>query len=201
MKKIIFCFCLIGVFAQAQNKSFGAKAGFNIASVKASADGASDASDARFGLHFGLFGEFKVSEKFAIQPEVLFNMQGGNATEQGQDTGFRLNYIAIPVMFKFYTSNKFSLELGPQFGFLADSSVFVDELSVDGSEVFNSFDLNLGFGLNYEVSSKVFLSGRYTFGITNIASTAYQQAVRDELNVGSFSLKNSNLQFGLGYRL
>lgn len=200
MKKIIFCFCLIGVFVQAQNKSYGAKAGLNIASVKASVDGASDVSDARVGLHFGFFGEFKMSEKFAIQPEILFTMQGGNATEQGQDTGFRLNYIAIPVMFKFYTSDKFSLELGPQFGFLTNSSVFVDQVSVDGGELFNSFDLNLGAGLNYEVSSKVFLNARYTFGITNIASTTYQQVIRDELNVGSFSMKNTNLQFGLGYR-
>lgn len=200
MKKIIFCFCLIGVFIQAQNKSYGAKAGLNIASVRASVDGASDVSDARVGLHFGFFGEFKMSEKFAIQPEILFTMQGGNATEQGQDTGFRLNYIAIPVMFKFYTSDKFSLELGPQFGFLTNSSVFVDQVSVDGGELFNSFDLNLGAGLNYEVSSKVFLNARYTFGITNIASTTYQQVIRDELNVGSFSMKNTNLQFGLGYR-
>lgn len=200
MKKIIFCFCLIGVFIQAQNKSYGAKAGLNIASVRASVDGASDASDARVGLHFGFFGEFKMSEKFAIQPEILFTMQGGNATEQGQDTGFRLNFIAIPVMFKFYTSDKFSLELGPQFGFLTNSSVFVDQVSVDGGELFNSFDLNLGAGLNYEVSSKVFLNARYTLGITNIASTTYQQVIREELNVGSFSMKNTNLQFGLGYR-
>jgi opacity protein-like surface antigen len=200
MKKIIFVLLLIGLPLNAQTKSFGLKGGINLASMIASVDGSSESSDIKVGVHFGFFGEFKVSEKFAIQPEVLFNMQGANDSEQGQSGGFKLNYISIPVMFKFYTSNKFSLELGPQFSFLTDSTVFLDQISASGSEVFNSFDLNLGAGLNYEVSNKVFLNARYMFGITNIASTVYQQAIRDGLNVNSFSLKNSNIQFGLGYR-
>jgi len=200
MKKIIFLLLLIGLPLNAQTKPFGLKGGLNLASMIASADGNSDSSDSKIGVNLGFFGEFKVSEKFAIQPEILFNMQGANESEQGQSGGFKLNYISIPVMFKFYTSNKFSLELGPQFSFLTDSTVFLDQISASGSELFNSFDLNLGAGLNYEVSNKVFLNVRYMFGIINIASTEYQQAVRDELNVGSFSLKNSNIQLGLGYR-
>ncbi|MFN3942026.1 MAG: porin family protein [Flavobacterium sp.] len=200
MKKIILILCFIGLIANAQTKSFGMKAGMNLASLRLSINDLSDSSDSRFGANFGFFAEFPVSKKITIQPEILYTMTGGSVTDEGQRGSFGLNYIAFPIMVKYYTTPKFSMEFGPQFAFLAESTFNLGNITVNANELFNNFDLGFGIGVNYEASNKVFLNFRYTLGLFNIASAEYQRAVIEEVNASSFTMKNNVIQFGIGYR-
>ena len=74
MKKILFFICLLGavVTAQAQLK-FGAKVGLNISNVT----GDIEDTKSKVGPLFGVFAFYSVSDKLAIQPELLYSMQGG----------------------------------------------------------------------------------------------------------------------------
>jgi opacity protein-like surface antigen len=181
-----------------QDSSFGAKAGLNLSKITLSASGTSDASDNLVAFHLGLFYETKIADKFTFQPELLYSAQGG----EENNSGFKLNYIQIPLMFKYYPSSKFSLEAGPQIGFLVSSSVFQDSASFDADELFTGIDFGLGIGLNYSFTDKVFINARYNFGLTDVSSDDFKTAIANEVNVqtSSISMKNSNFQIGLGLR-
>ncbi len=117
MKKIIlsaFAVMAFG-FANAQEVKFGAKAALNVASL--TGDVVDDASSL-IGFQVGGFAEIKLSDKFAIQPELLYSTQGANSDDFGN---LELGYINIPVMAKYYVVESFSLEAGPQIGFLVSA--------------------------------------------------------------------------------
>ncbi len=76
MKKL-FLFAAIAVFGftsvNAQEVTFGAKAGLNLASV--SGDN-TDEIDGRTAFHVGAIAEIAISDVFSVQPELLYSAQG-----------------------------------------------------------------------------------------------------------------------------
>jgi hypothetical protein len=180
MKKVLFtAIAVLGfTFANAQETSFGAKAGFNMSTLS----GADDASSI-IGAHLGGFVEIKLSDKFAVQPELLFSMQGA-----GFDVGdSNLNYINIPVMAKYFVADNFSIEAGPQIGFLMSAKL-------DGTDIkdaANSTDFGINFGGSYYLNENMFLTARYGFGLTD---------VEKDLEAGVDGSKNAVFQVSFGYK-
>ena len=86
MKKIILSAVAVMAFgfANAQEVKFGVKAALNVASLTGDVEDVSSL----VGFQVGGFAEIKLSEKFAIQPEVLYSAQG--AESDGEK--FNLNY-------------------------------------------------------------------------------------------------------------
>jgi hypothetical protein len=170
---------------------FGAKGGLNFSTF--SGDGFSDFdedSKARTAYHLGLLAEIPLSDRFSLQPEVLYSAQGYDITEldNAEDIEFQLDYVTVPVLAKVYVVNGLSLEAGPQFGFLvkneidsADGSITLDD------DNYNNFDLSLGLGASYKFN-KFFIYGRYNAGMTDIYET-------DGLEIDA---KNSVIQAGVG---
>src|SRR5689334_4668113 len=118
MKKIFGCatalmFCVS--IAVAQETHFGLKAGVNIASVNVS-PGADYNSKA--GLHIGGLAHIHLNKNFALQPELVFSMQGGKTDA---DAKLKLNYINIPLLVQYMTENGFRLQTGPQLGLLVSA--------------------------------------------------------------------------------
>lgn len=79
MKKLLLS-AAMAVFmlsnVNAQEVKFGVKAGVNFASL-----GGDDASgfDGLTSFHVGALAEIGISEKFAIQPELVYSLQGASA--------------------------------------------------------------------------------------------------------------------------
>lgn len=175
--------------------SVGVKASLNIANFVGN-----DAGDAKslVGFNGGLFVEFKVSDRFYIQPEFLYSTQGSkdNLVIDGNnlDITFKTKYINIPVMAKYYVANDFQLEVGPYVGFLVDADAKVTYQggsdSADAKEILKSNDFGINFGINYDFSDAVFFNARYAAGLVQIGDTG-----------ASDDIKNSVIQFGLGFRL
>ena len=151
----------------------------------------------------GIFMEYRLNNKFAIAPEVVFATHARPKWE-GQDwwsseepardvtTTSQVNYINIPVMFKYYVTPPLSIDLGPQFGFKVygkstskwkDSDGYWEEKHDIGVR---SFDFGLGLGATYNFSDRFFVQARYTLGLT-------------PLYKGS-NAKNGNAQLSIGYR-
>lgn len=86
-------------------------------------------------------------------------------------------YVNLPVMAKFYVSDEFSFDLGPQIGlnthFMSSSS---DQ---------NTFQLGLGLGGTYNFK-RVFLQARYNLGLIDVSK--YIPA------------KGYNIQIAIGYK-
>lgn len=185
MKKILLTAAAVFAFsfANAQDVKFGAKAGLNFSSL-ANAEGAKT----QVGFHLGGYATISVSDKFAVQPELLYSAQGakydGGVSEN-------LSYINIPVMAKFYVADKFNLEAGPQIGLLISANAKSSAGSVDTKEFYKTMDFGLNFGAGYDVAENINVGLRYCLGLSQLEK---------ELATGQTATKNTNIQLSLGYR-
>ncbi|MDD2985767.1 porin family protein [Flavobacterium sp.] len=170
MKKIILTIMAFAAFgtANAQDIKFGVKAGANFSNFTGDAD-----VDGRTGFYIGGLADFTVSEKFHVQPEVLYSMEGGKDAE--------LDFVRIPIMAKYYVMDGLNLQAGPMLGFKIGGEDGLDEAT-------KSLDYGLGFGAAYELPIGVFFDLRYNLGLANISDN------------DMFDLGTTAFQVGLGYR-
>ncbi|GEC71849.1 Outer membrane protein beta-barrel domain-containing protein [Flavobacterium flevense] len=193
MKKIILSALAVFAFAltNAQETKFGLKAGLNIANQKFEAQGSSVTANSILGIQFGGFAEINVSEKFAIQPEVLFSTEGSKLKAEGTNVTFNLAYINIPVMAKFYPVEKFSLQAGPQLGMLVSAKGEVNGGNKeDIKEGYKSINFGLNLGAGYEFTDNLLVDLRYNFGLSDIA----------ENNEEGLKMTGSVFSIALGYK-
>ena len=206
MKKIFLTAAAVFAisFANAQDVKYGAKAGLNISSATGDTQIFGDLSS-KVGLQLGGFAEIKISDKFAIQPELLYSSQGVKETDTDVISGIvvtekttqKLAYLNIPVMAKYYVAEGFSLEAGPQLGFLMSAKAEVESsalgksvtASADNKEDFNSTDFAFNLGAGYDVAENINLGIRYSIGLSNVLK-----------NSGPYSVSNSNFAFAVGYK-
>lgn len=200
MRKLLLS-AAIAVFGftamNAQEVKFGAKAGVNFATI----GGDSENVDSRTSFHLGGVAEIVISDKFSVQPELLFSSQGAKS-EYSEDLGelgsfkveenLKLNYLNLPIIAKYYVTDGLSIEAGPQLGFLlsADYDVEVDGESdeQDVKDNFKSIDFGAGFGLGYKLENGLNFNLRYNLGLSNISDTD-----------GDFSIQNNVFQISVGY--
>lgn len=207
MKKLfIITMSLVAFTLQAQDVTFGAKAGLNFASL----DITDSNIDGRTSFHLGITAEFEMSDTFSIQSELLYSAQGATeddgetigTTVYNDDYKFKLNYLQIPVMAKFYVSEGLSLEVGPQIGFLLSADVENDYSTIDNGTVIDSgsieidykdymksVDFGLNFGLGYKLDSGLNFGLRYNLGLNDVY----------DVDGSNTEIKNRVLQLSVGY--
>nr|WP_317632335.1 porin family protein [uncultured Flavobacterium sp.] len=196
MKKVFMTLAAVvaigfGANAQTGDVKFGFKGGYNLANL----GGDVENNKALSGFHLGGFVEIPVSEKFAIQPEVLYSAQGAkyeySETFGGMTLSYKfddkLDYINIPVMAKYYATDKLALEAGPQFGFLVKAKSDGEDIK----DYVKSFDFGLGIGASYFFTENIYAGARYNFGLSNIS---------DDTDADDYKVNNQVLQVSVGYR-
>ena len=176
--------------ASAQDMKFGAKAGLNLATLSGQ-----EGAKLKFGYVVGGFAEFKVSDKFAIQPELLYSVQGAkgssttlssvgaysiSSTSEGNRA---LSYLNIPVMGKYFVTEAFTLEVGPQVGILLSSNTKSDTTITSNfpgipssskstedtsKDDLSTVDFSLNFGAGYDVIENLTVGVRYGLGLTKV---------------------------------
>lgn len=207
MKKIIFAAAAVFAFGMtnAQETRFGAKAGLNIASIS----GASEAKS-KIGANVGAFAEIKISDKFAVQPELLFSMQGAKASSSESfgaytfsvEESTSLSYINIPVMAKYFVTEQLSLQAGPQLGILVSVENKSDttsnfpgstpkSTSSTSKDGYNTTDFGLNFGAGYDITEDIFVDFRYNLGLTNLNKNS---------GTGINDIKNRVISLNFGYK-
>ncbi|HJS00328.1 MAG TPA: porin family protein [Flavobacterium sp.] len=197
MKKIILSAVAVFAFgfANAQEVKFGVKAGANLSNLRATnfegGDEITIKFDGNVGFLAGGFAEIKVADKFAIQPEVLFSYESYKFPIEG-DANFNLSYINVPVMAKYYASEKISLQVGPQIGFLVGAKAKFEGDSEDIKDDLETVNFGLNFGLGYELTENVAVDFRYNVGLSGITK-------EDFLGEDS-KLKTSGFSLALGYK-
>ena len=165
----------------AQNVDIGFKTGLNISNFT----GGDADRNSLFDFHIGGLAEFKINKKFSLQPELLYTRQG---SEVENSVKIKVDYLAIPLMVKYYISEKFSIEAGPQLSFLInDKAEFNDSSIPDVDTDASSFDFGLNIGFAYNINTNLFTQVRYNYGITTVVENP--------------DIKNSVFQISLGYKL
>ena len=179
MKKIILTVAAVFAltFAHAQDKKksggdsdmkFGIKAGYTNSNFTGDVSGLS----ANGGFYVGGLVDFSVSEKFHVQPELLYSVEGAK--------DYKVNYLRVPIMAKYYVIEGLSLQAGPEIAFKAGGDDTI-------KNAVKSMDYGLGLGAGYELTNGLMFDARYNLGLANIS------------DVGG-SVKNVSFQLGLGYR-
>ena len=180
MNKIILALAIFAFgFVNAQETKFGVKGGLNLSNLTNS-----DGSKSQVAFNIGGFAEIKLNEKFAIQPELLYSGQGAKYQDVGN---FSMNYINVPVMAKYFITEVFDIEAGPQVGFLMSAKA-------DGNDVkefVKSTDFGANFGAGYDVTKNIGLNLRYCLGLSGVDK---------EISAGDKSSKNSVIQLSVGYK-
>lgn len=190
MKRIILTVLAVMAFGftNAQKTRFGVKGGLNITTY---AGGDYWDANSLVGFQVGGFAEIKVIERLAIQPEILFSTQGANLDTPFGDYDEKLNYINVPVLAKFYITKQFTVEGGPQLGFLVSAK----QDGHDAKDDYKSVDTGFNFGAGYNFTDNFSVNLRYTVGLSNILD--YEVNNADEY---FDSPKNSVLALTLGYK-
>lgn len=174
MKKsiVLIAMLLLGtVYTTAQEYvMFGIKGGVNFSSVTGDAFSDFEDESARTAFHLGLLAEIPISDRFSLQPEVLYSAQGYDVVriEDGQDVERRFDYISVPVLAKLYLIDGFALEAGPQFSYLVENELGRGDDDIELSDDYlNKFDFSVGLGASWKLSN-FFVYGRYNVGLTEI---------------------------------
>ena len=205
MKKItiaLMCMLLTAGAAMAQKQfTFGPKIGVDYTHFW----GKNAYHGGQLNYQAGLFMEYRFTSRFSIAPEVVFAAQGGKYEVKDYNDGDgyfdakfteNVNYINIPVMFKYYVTPALSIDLGPQLGINVYSKYTVESkdkhLNIketeDQKDDTKTIDVGVGLGFTYNIAKDVFVQGRYTLGLTEVFDKDWGYN------------KNGNAQIAIGYR-
>lgn len=190
MKKSVLLFVAVVAFSAAsyaQGVSFGVKAGVNIANQKFTFPGGSLTGDARVGFHVGGFVTAMFSDQFGLQPELLFNSVGVSGENfDGDKVSEAVNYLSIPVLFRYQPIEILNIHAGPQVGFLLSAKAE----DVDTKEAYKGLDLGAAVGAGVDLPMGLGFTARYVLGLANAGETE-----SDEVK-----LKNNVFQISVSYR-
>ncbi len=177
-KKILSLLCVVSLtfFANAQGDglSWGVKGGVNYSNVTESGF----SYDASIGFYVGGYARYSLSDRIVLQPELLLSQQGYGKSADKRERKYILDssndgmfveneldawqpmYINLPIMGKYFFTEGFCVELGPQLGFI---------VSDDDAEDMGKFDLGLALGLGYELENGLNFNVRWTEGFMDLA--------------------------------
>lgn len=181
---LLMTLCSTLAWSQAE-VSLGIKGGLNFADM----DVSNFSTKNRTGFHGGAFALFKFT-KIGIQPELIFSQQGTELQYNGGSSEANFNYINIPVIFKLYTVAGINLQVGPQFGFLANDPEVKDPQGQTIESAYKNSDFSLGLGLGWDLPLRLSVDARYNLGISEINDDASSEAI-----------KNQVWQISVGYKL
>ncbi|MBB1149608.1 MULTISPECIES: porin family protein [unclassified Myroides] len=180
MKKITMSLLAIFAFgvqahAQKPDTNIRLKTGLNISTITNE-----PSSKTKAGFNIGVAAEFFVTEKFALQPELQYSTQGSKFDKSlgeyfglyDADIQFKMNYINVPIMAKYYVAEGLSLQAGPQLGFNVKSEIEITANGItvtqDNKDLVNTVDFGLNLGVAYDLSFGLFFDARYNLGLTKI---------------------------------
>ena len=189
-KLISFAILLfIGSSAFSQTFKLGIKGGANLGKIS----GKSFKDEFSLGYHVGGFATIGLGDKFAIQPEVLFNQVNNDTTTNFSDVfkiknadKIELKFLSIPILLNYNVNKYITLQAGPQFGVLLNKN---DNLLQNGGNAFKSGDFSLVGGVQLNLL-KFRVYGRFVGGQTDI----------DNLG-NNDTWKTKAIQLGVGFAL
>ncbi|MDR2424843.1 MAG: PorT family protein [Prevotellaceae bacterium] len=201
MKKV--CLVILGVaFTLVLNAQvrYGVKAGGTLSNVFMSIEGQKESGNMKIGVQAGGLLEYSFSESFALQPELLYVLNGTSDKEEGVEMTMSFHNIQLPINLKYKIGAdnlKFYATAGPYLGYIAagraKASTSANGVNASASmDIFATplkeelqlkrFDFGVGVGLGVEIS-KMLIGVGYQFGLANLTG-----ATGASLKTGTFNL-------------
>jgi len=116
-------------------------------------------------------GHIHINPKFAIQPEVIFSVQGTTYKRARIENRLNLSYINIPLNFQYMFDYGYRLQIGPQLGVLSNAKLNAGGSITDSKSNYKSTDIGVTVGMSYVKPETGFgIDLRYNHGLTNVNS-------------------------------
>ncbi len=220
MKRLVLCLFAAAsmLFAtenvNAQKVNFGLKGGLNLSNWS------TNDSEMKIGFHAGGYAQIKFNKMFAVQPEVLYSMEGNKTFNETTTTilgkeyyarytdNITVNKIAVPVMVQISPISRFTIEVGPQFNFnlaMRGETIFetnaVGETSEEttrkyDNEGFELFELGLAAGLKFDLTNTMSIGARYVYGLTPLIG---EITMEDIVVSDAVTTSNIMVSFNFGF--
>jgi opacity protein-like surface antigen len=152
MKKIILTLAVVltAAFANAQDMKFGVRGGIDMVSAKTTySDGLGNsvsATASTTGFYAGGFVNFAIADKFTIEPGIAYHAASKDGT--------KLNFLSVPVTFKYLVAEKINILAGPALFYNMDSAAK------------DKTTFNLDLGASYDITENFFVDPRYSLGLS-----------------------------------
>ncbi len=165
------------------------------------------------GTEIAAIAEIAISDKFAIQPELVYTTKGFKIKEGlgidlfgfdlplGLEAVTKLKYVEMPVLAKYKFGNnrlKGYISAGPSVGYAAkgklksrakviiDIPIYNTDINLDNADRFDiSANIGMGMSLSTKGGGQVFLDARYSHGFNGLD------------NISVIDLEAKNRSFGL----
>ena len=174
----------------------------------------------------GVFAVFKINDRFAIQPEILYTIKGnmydvsfiesedGFEQEVEYKSEMKAQWIEIPVLGVFQLSPKFHLLLGPYFEYFLGGKNKLDyaiRMTFDGESFsdsgsdridiekddINNFGYGVVFGSGFNITPVLGIDARYSMGLSTIDKEPEEYDNEEPYEIDD--VRNSGLQLFLTY--
>ena len=189
--------------SDSRNTGFGIKGGFTAAHFRG--DDKKNYSDEGVynTFHAGVYAQYGFSNKFSIQPELLYSRQGfaGNNGLNSNVNGAydtRLDYVQVPVLLVYNIFDNVSIHAGPQVSLLTkvrENGVERKLANEDGkfNYAYKSLDYGLATGIEARVGPAR-IGGRYVAGFNDII----EDQIRTTGDKALSNIKNGAFQVYVG---
>jgi hypothetical protein len=181
MKKVFLTAMLVimttTAFSQVTFKP-GVRAGVNFSNITNSS------TDDKTDFYIGIFGELKLADFYAIQPEINYSRQGADSRSNSA-FDIELQYVSLAVANKFSPFNKLGLHfiVGPAINIKVNDQV--DDFFTSAEDI----DLVIFGGIGYDFPFNLSVETRYNIGLVDIFPT-----------VGNDIFVNRVIQIGATYK-
>ncbi|HAB28668.1 MAG TPA: hypothetical protein DCE27_13950 [Xanthomarina gelatinilytica] len=194
MKNLILAVCFISIIQNSFSQSIkgiGFLGGANISKL-------TNANlDSKTNAYFGMLYQVRLSNIYALQPELGYSNQGGKTKDSDN---LYVEYLTLGFTNKLFLSPEtgFYMLVAPSFDFDIDDTFFgfLNRNDEDGNDV-TFIDFSLSFGLGIEFKNGLAIEARYKQGLIDVYSGSFHN-FESEL-YESKNQFNSVFQIGLTY--
>lgn len=189
---VVTIMSLFGISFSQTKKALGLRAGLNISTL-------TNANlETKSGVYLGVFGHFKFSDMYALQPEINYSNQGGKAIHAG-DKDVDIDYISISVTNKLFVKNSgFHFIIAPSFDFDTDDTPVGIANRNEGNDI-TFLDMAIGLGFGYEFKNGIGIEARYKRGFIDVFSGSWHDFDSEPL-YNEENQFNNLYQIGLTYK-
>jgi len=187
---IIFLSLCTVAFAQ-KKVSFGLRGAANISNIS------NTNLEPKVGPYIGALVHFRFSKLYALQPELGYSNQGGDAP-RGFDEGVDVHYLSLALTNNFFIKNSgFHFIISPSLDFDIDDSP-ISIANGDNDNDFTFLDMSIGLGFGYQLKSGLSIDMRYKQGVIDVFS--YGWLGSSNLDDDNDNQLNNLFQLGVTYK-
>lgn len=218
--KLLLFVSLISCLSYAQEVSIGVRGGLNLANFNLNHKTCNLLLNAdtgpRVSFYAGGFAEYSLPNKeHKLLVGLNFSYNGFRFDRSFPDefeetSDVRLAQLNIPLLFKYNAYKGIYINGGTYLGLIVDAKndfegqdFFIAESysgSEDITEVFNSIDFGLSFGVEYNLANGLFVEANYNMGLTNIVQELGEGDMEFGLDFEGVEVRNRFFMFGVGYK-